>query len=222
MKRYTFLTLIMLTLCPTIIWAKRPFYKNHAFGMTGGATFSSMSFSPVSVQQKMNIGKTFGLSYRYIEERYFGVQIELLYTDRGWSDELKNFPSFNNYSRTLSYIELPILSHIHFGNQRVRGFVNLGPKFGYFLNEKVETNINEPLPGYDTEHQTLPISKKLDYGITGGAGIELKFGKNAFAIEGRYYFGLGDIFPNEKGNTFETSSNQHISVAATYFFYLRR
>ena len=69
MKRYTFLTLIMLTLCPTIIWAKRPFYKNHAFGMTGGATFSSMSFSPVSVQQKMNIGKTFGLSYRYIEER---------------------------------------------------------------------------------------------------------------------------------------------------------
>jgi hypothetical protein len=55
--------------------------------------------------------------------------------------------------------------------------------------------------------------------LTGGAGIELKTGIGIFNLEGRYYFGLGDIFNNRRGDNayFSRSAHRVISAKLTYY-----
>lgn len=215
---------ITLCLAPlfSAVYAQKPFPKEHSIGFTGGIDMSKMSFSPV-VPQDFKIGTTMGITWRYIEEKYFGIQAELLYTQRGWKDKLEDYPGLY-YDRTLNYVELPVLSHIFFGNNRIRGFVNLGPKVAYYLGGKTNTNISNQISAdmYEITHFNEDVSHRFDYGIIGGAGVELRFGKHSFLVEGRYYFGLGDIFPNEKKDVFESSNNQSIFVTATYLFHLTK
>lgn len=221
MRKQTVIILFCLSLFAVNGFAQKPFPKEHSFGITGGVDLSKMSFRPATILQDYKMGPSFGVTYRYIGEKYFGIQAELLYTQRGWKDKLEDYPDLF-FERTMNYVELPILSHIFFGNDRFRGFVNLGPKFSYFLGDSKNTNIDQPIDGLETAHHTLAIANKFDYGITGGAGIELRFGRNSILLEGRYYFGLGDIFPNEKKDVFEASSNQNISISATYLFHFKR
>ena len=215
------LLLALLLLVPGALKAQTRFPTEHSVGVTGGVILSSMTFRPTSIVQDMRLGPSFGVAYRYIEEKYFGIQAELRLTQRGWKDRLEDYPELH-FERALTYVELPVMSHIFFGNNRVRGFVNLGPQLGYFISDKKTTNITPPVEGLTTDHQTLPISRTFDYGIVGGGGLELRFGVNSFIIEGRYYFGLGDIFPNEKKDVFEASSNQHIAISAAWLFHLSK
>ena len=210
------ITVLALCLVATIsLFAQKPYPKEHSFGITGGVDLSKMNFTP-SIPQDMKMGYTMGVTWRYVEEKFFGVQAELHLTQRGWKDKLENYPELY-YDRTLNYIEIPVLSHIFFGNNRVKGFVNLGPKIAYYIGGKTHTNITNQLDdtSYRTDHYYEEIKHKFDYGITAGGGIELRFGRQSFLVEGRYYFGLGDIFPNEKKDVFEASSNQSIFITAT-------
>ncbi|MDO5569961.1 MAG: porin family protein [Bacteroidales bacterium] len=214
---------LLLMMSANSIFSQTTSYKERTFGLRGGMTMSKMTFKPTTIAQEMKNGLAFGVAYRYIEEKHFGIQVEFNYTQRGWKETLEDYPELY-FDRTLNYIEVPFLSHIYFGNNKFRGFINLGPQIGYFISGSKNTNITEAdisSGAYETAQQNLDVSKKLDYGILGGGGIELRFGKHSFLVEGRYYFGLGDIFPNDKKDEFETSSNQTISVAATYFFRLK-
>ena len=60
------------------------------------------------------------------------------------------------------------------------------------------------------------IDNKFDYGIAGGAGIELKTKAGNFFVEGRYYYGLADIFNNSKLDDFGRSANQTITARIGY------
>ncbi len=221
MKKNIIFLFSLFLLSSSAAFAQKRFETKHAIGLTGGATWSYMSFGPTKIKQKMHLGPTMGLAYRYLESKYFGIQVELLYTQRGWKDELKNYPQYH-YSRNLNYLEIPFLSHIYFGNDKVSGFLNLGPKIGLYLNEKISTNIDQPLPDYETAHHTLKVANKIDYGITAGLGMEVKMKRHSLVLEGRFYFGLNDLFPNEKKDVFETSSNQNISAAVTYLFSIKK
>ena len=67
-----------------------------------------------------------------------------------------------------------------------------------------------------------PIKNKLDYGIAGGIGIEFYLSpRNSVTLEGRYYFGLGNIFPSAKADTFSASRNTSIEVTVGYNFRLK-
>ena len=196
--------------------AQKGFKPELSFGATGGMTLSKMNFSPTIVQKYLP-GPTIGVAFRYISEKYFGIQAEIRYTSRGWKDYWEDYPEYN-FERRLNYLEVPILTHIYFGNNRIRGFVNLGPQLSFFLNDSSTGNMTD-VSELQTEHHTLAVDNKFDYGITGGGGLELRFrGKHSFLLEGRYYFGLGDIFPNQKKDTFEASASRSISISLTYLF----
>lgn len=44
----------------------------------------------------------------------------------------------------------------------------------------------------------MPLKHKFDYGITAGAGIELNTRVGHFMLDGRYYYGLSDLYGNSK------------------------
>ena len=212
------ISLILIFCAASASAQQKKFPTEHSFGISVGATLSRTTFIPTVIQE-YRVGTTFGVSYRYIQEKYFGIQAELRYSAKGWNNRLEDYPDLN-YSKALHYVEMPILTHIFFGNKSFRWIFNAGPQVGYLLSDTTDSNVTGAVENEETRHHSERIKYKFDYGIVGGTGMEIRFGKNSILLEGRYYFGLGDLFPNEKKDIFETSSNQSISINLSYMFRL--
>lgn len=196
-------------------------------GAHGGMTLSNISFSP-SVKQSFVEGFTGGISFRYAEERHVGILAEINIVQRGWKENFEEHPL--EYQRQLTYVSLPIMTHIFFGSRVVKCVINLGPELSYMIGESISSNFDYRNPhsvaGFPinrmTEQMWTSVKNKFDYGITAGIGGEFRIGRrHAAFIEARYYFGLGNIYPASKKDTFSASRNSSIVVTAGYFFRLK-
>ena len=199
---------------------------NLAIGVNGGINLSSVSFSP-KVKKKDLIGPVYGITFRYISERWFGmlcgVQGEINLSQRGWDEFYEDYPQLQ-YTRNLRYVELPIMAHIGFGKENgfLKFFIHAGPQFGYFISDSSSIGGDWENYRYHQEQHDLEIEHKFDYGIISGAGFEFHTGIGSFLVEGRYYLGLGDIFGNTKRDAFSRSANGGIGIKATYLFDLKK
>lgn len=203
---------------------------NFALGINGGINMNKVSFVP-KVNQKNLMGINAGLTARYISEKYFGMicgaQLELNFSQRGWDEYYEYYPDVH-YTRTMNYVEVPLLAHLAFGKERgLRVFLNLGPQVAFLLGDSHETSgdmegmLNENLYA-ETEQHDMAIDNRFDYGITGGLGVELRTKAGNFLVEGRYYFGLADIFASTKKDHFDRSANGSIIIKASYLFDLSK
>ncbi len=218
----TFVIITIASMTAAIAQRDITFDRELSVGVKGGVTIPNMAFSP-SIEQKTWVGYTTGLMFRYTEEKIFGLIVELNFSQRGWDENFENDPY--NYRHTLDYIEIPFLAHIYFGNDVIRGFVNLGPQIGVLYNDNYQTNFDiNNLPTFTTENRinevyNMQIANRFDYGITGGIGIELRLKRHILMLEGRYYFGLGDIYGNRKADVFSGSSaNRGFMINLAYLF----
>ena len=226
MKR---LAVILTTALLAIAATAQTHYKGTiAVGGKAGASFSKVNFNP-SVQQTIEPGVTAGVSFRYIEEKNFGLIAELNMTQRGWKETYDDIDY--KYSRKFTYLELPIMTHIYFGNQRVKGFFNLGPELNVMLGNSIKSNFAyQEAASLDyfiedsrhIEQLTMEINNKLDYGICVGAGMEVGLNsKHSLLLEGRFYYGLTDVFPNHKTDIFAGSNSMSVTVTLGYFYRLK-
>ena len=227
MKRLTTLLLTIILIAINSTAQVGELRDNLAVGFNGGYNLSSVDFSP-TIKQGLQPGYTGGLTLRYTTEKYFSLicaaQLELNFAQRGW-DEMIEDGSHNTYQRTTNYVEIPFFAHIGWGKEErgIQFFVNAGPQIGLFLNYA-------EFYGFTDEHPWDPtyrpngitaqygrkIENTLEYGIAGGAGMELKTTIGNFLIEGRYFFGLSDMFGNSKADPFGRSANTTITIKVTY------
>jgi hypothetical protein len=201
--------------------------SNLAVGFNGGYNLSKVDFSP-TIKQNLHPGLTGGLTLRYTTEKYFSLicaaQLEVNFAQRGW-DEMIDDGSNNTYSRTTNYVEIPFLAHIGWGKEDrgLQFFINAGPQLGLYLSDSEHYGFTEEYP-WDIskrpnniiEQYGREIENTLEYGIAGGAGLELKTGIGNFIIEGRYFFGLSDMFGNSKADPFGRSANTTITAKISY------
>lgn len=211
-----------------------------AIGVNAGYTMSSVGFTP-KVTQSMLGGKTAGLSFRYVCEKYFSticsIYAEVNYAQMGWKERIltsDDKPVVNavtgleeQYSRTLNYIQVPIFAHLAWGREQsgVQFFFQAGPQFGYLLGESTKSNFNfDERNTVDRSNQvcaqdTMSVENKFDYGISAGLGLELSLKKvGHFLLEGRYYYGLGNLYGDTKRDYFSKSNNSSIVMKLTYLF----
>ena len=78
-----------------------------------------------------------------------------------------------------------------------------------------------------THGTTIPLLlsntiNKFDYGITGGAGLELRTKAGNFLVEGRYYYALSDFYKSTKKDYFSRSAHGTIVAKITYLFDLKK
>lgn len=213
-----------------------------AIGVSGGYTLSSVGFTP-EIPQKMLGGMTLGLTVRYTCEKYFksvcSIVAELNMTQMGWKEDIltaDDQPVINTLtgkteelSRRITYIQLPLMARMSWGRERrgVAGFFQAGPQAGYYITDKVtsnfqfeERNISSRVGALqEAPNDTMAIQNKFDYGIVAGAGLEISTKRlGHFLIEGRYYYGLGDIFKNSKSDYFARSNNSSIIIKLTWLY----
>ena len=216
-------------------------YRNEfAVGINGGVSMSKVDFLP-EVPQDQLMGPTLGLTMRYTVEKYFksicAIVAEVNYTQMGWQQriwDVNDQPVINTrtnlpeeYTRKINYIQVPIFARLGWGRERrgLQAYFQAGPQLGFMLNETTEANydlsqaylIKRVSPVYQQE--TMPVENKLDYGIAAGLGVEVSLKPvGHFLVEGRYYYGLGNIYGNSKRDFFAKSPYQNIVVKATYLF----
>lgn len=222
------LAIAVILLCAGSIRAQRLYSPDFALGLRAGATVSEMAWSP-SVRQKFTPGFTVGLTARYTEENYFGLIAELNFTQRGWAENYLPETGLN-YKRTLNYAQIPVMTHIFFGSDTFRGFVNLGPEVGYMVSSSISSNFDYHNPGqvagfpsnYRVSQLDMAIARRFDYGIAGGIGAELRLRrKHSIMIEGRFYYGLANVFPSGRTEVFGASRSMSIECTTAYMFRLK-
>lgn len=228
MKSSRFLACLLVSLM--IVFgavAQKRIAREVHLGAIGGVTLSNYRMTP-NVSQSMAQGITLGLAARYIEESIFGMQIEFLYNQRGFQDYFDPvlYPNLS-FVRKINYFEVPIMAHIYFKmGQKNEIALDLGPKLGFYLSESSTFNLEgeewekaKASVSHAYKHHEEPITKKFDYGIQVNLGYEFKFNKSlSLQLQGRYYFGLGNMFADEKINTFSNSANQQIQITASLWY----
>lgn len=197
-------------------------------GGRAGVSMGRVEFSP-SVPEKFLMGTTGAVTFRFTEEKLFGLVAELGWTQRGWKEDFEESPL--SYSRTLTYINLPVMTQIIFGSRRFKCFVNLGPQVGFMIANSIKANFDVhdlgnvsdwPERKRMTEQLAMEIKNKFDYGIAGGLGFEFYVTpRQSITVEGRYYYGLGNIFPSSKADTFSASRCMTLAVTIGYNFRLK-
>lgn len=179
-------------------------------GITQGMNTSMVLFNPSIKQNLFFPGYTGGVSYRYVTEKHWGLQVELKYSQRGWSE------ADNTYTRRIDYVELPFLTHLYLGNTH-RAIINIGPKIGYLLSDRTQKNTSTTTNAEQHKSVYFPF----DYGATLGLGYNLHTKKSGvYEIEVRGYYALSDIFANTKSDYFHTSNYLNISINLGWYFQL--
>ncbi len=219
--------LFIACICPILgMYGQNKFEPEWNIGVGFGPTFSSVDLLnergtgvPTKSWQQFHGG----IGIRYMSEKNLGILGELNYSQQGWQESFVDQPLFS-HSHRLNYLEMPILTHIYFGN-KIRFICNLGPKLGFLMSEKED--MSKELSDYLSSgnmsesaitHQYYRDAEiKIDYGILAGMGVEVRTGIGNFSLEGRYYFGLGDMYNNKKADYFGRSANRVISARLTYY-----
>ena len=210
---------------------------------------SNVGFTP-EVPQDMHGGLTGGITLRYTSEKYFksicAIVAEINYAQVGWKERIQtpnDEPVINavtglaeSYQRDMTYLQIPVMARMGWGRERrgLQFFAQAGPQVGFFLNEKTKMNFpwESRTPVYEdgsgrtssiVAQDTMSVEHKIDYGIAGGIGLEFSVNRvGHFLLEGRYYYGLGDIFGNSKRDYFGRSNLSNIVIKMTYLFDITR
>lgn len=225
-RYFTLLMLCLLAHC--IVQAQTHYEAQISVGGKVGATLSKVNFNP-SVPQTLLPGFMAGATFRYIEERHFGLIGELNVEQRGWKEQFEGYDY--QYQRSLTYIQLPVLTHVYFGSSRFHCYFNAGPELGFMIASGTKSNFDyehfESIEGFpsanrSTSQFTMKINNRFDYGISAGAGLEwFKDRHHSFTLEGRFYYGLNDVFSNHKTDVFSGSSSMSIMVSMGYYYRLK-
>ena len=239
-----FLFVVLCSLSVSTASAQIGEFRNEfAVGVGGGLVMSTVDFLP-EVPQSQYMGRSVGLTLRYTGEKYFNsicaIVAEVNYAQMGWKEnieDINNEPVYYYddidkqnplyYERRINYVQIPVMARLGWGRERkgFQGFFQIGPQIGVYMSESTDTNI-EPGRGTKTTRssvvvaqENMPVENKFDYGIAGGAGIEFSHPKiGHLLLEGRYYFGLGNIFGNTKQDYFGKSNQGTIVVKMSYLF----
>ena len=181
-----------------------------SIGAGGGYVMSNVGFTP-KVNQKMYGGMMGGLAFRYVCEKYFNticsVQAEVNYAKIGWKEDI------------LDLNEAPVINPQ----------TGAAEQTGIWLSESTEASYDLSAPNLQDRanrtvaQETMPVENKFDYGIAAGLGMEYSHPKAGhLQLEGRYYYGLGNIYGDSKKDYFGKSNFGNIVVKLTYLFDLTK
>ena len=179
----------------------------HTFGVSGGLGAATARFYPQQEMKMLMGGTNFGLSWRYYSlPRFVGaVGVDLEYMQRGfsygYSYSLSTSPSgeelrdYSFYTRRLNSIMLPIIwqPHVYLAKNHVRLYLEAALTFSYNFGgdyEYSDTGVTGPY------NWRLERDNRWNYGLAGGGGFALLFGRYELGVRARYYFGYADLMRN--------------------------
>ncbi len=207
-----------------MVWSF-PGFSQLGVGVRGGFGGSSTSQEVVNgMTRTFGTSPIYGLSILYDLDLHFAACLEFNYST--FSEKFKYGASFNKFDSSaittgikISYLQIPILGRVTFGEKKFKTFLTFGPYVGIGTNG---TWNNKPrISGSGTvRFEDLDLKakfqvgdfNKLDLGGQVGFGGQYKVGKNGnIFFEARLQLGfvnLYNTFPKELNDAFSISEYQ--------------
>lgn len=147
-------------------------------------------------------GVTIGVPVRYEFVDWFALQAEISYMQKNYSFSRANSYELYNGEVRNDYMELPLFARFSFGGEKLRGFLNTGAYFGYWMSSHLQMGLDQTFD-YDNSHLIYSDGKvpfdsrrdnRFDGGLVGGIGLQYQLTPRVQLVaEGRYYLGLTDL-----------------------------
>lgn len=206
-------------------------YAQHYIGARGGVGAGFGAFNPRKDNQIIWGLPSGGVAWKYYSpEKYIGgIGAELEFFQRGYqyledSRATGAATDTTYYRRTINSVMLPVLwqSYINMIGNHFRVFLNLGVHLSYNISSHeymYDHDMNVTYSGA-YELQTLR-DNRWGYGLTGGVGFNVMFGKFEAVAEGRFLYGYSDVMRNSSVYpTNPRSSPVHSINISVGLFYL--
>lgn len=186
-------------------------------GVLGGVNVSTLSgqFGDFA-QTQSTIGAAGGAFVDYSFSRILALRGEAYFSGKGgkWNggegtDDQGNPTGPFEDRVKLRYVDVPVLARVTLPtSETLEPYVVVGPLVGFALGGRFESEI----PGLPSEDVTG--LKSVDFGLVGGAGLQLVRGMSRFGIEAKYSRSLSDIY-DIAGNLESLNSAFTIAVTAS-------
>ena len=198
------LKILLLTLAACFTLAAQ---AQHTFGVSGGAGAFTSRIYP-EYQTKMILGApNFGISWRYYSlPRFVGaVGLDLEYMQRGYSFGYAYSNSIDEngmekreyyfYTRRLNTAMLPIVwqPHFYLAKNHIRIYLEAAFTLSYNFGGSYTYEKTGETGAYPW---STVRDNRFNYGLAGGGGFALLFGRCELGVRARYYFGYADILRN--------------------------
>lgn len=141
-------------------------------GLKLGYNFSSLTGDLEDAETREGIAAGIALEFNLL---VFALELDLLYSPQG-----ALFPDGGKIQ--LDYLSIPILMKKRLFPVGIRPYVLAGPEFCLLLSEKTDD------AAYEGEIRNQDLCAVI------GAGIELALAGKAVYVEGRYSYGLSNIY----------------------------
>lgn len=179
------------------------------FGLEGGAGIRSLRLDPEDTTEsvKSGIGFMGGIAGQYNISPLVSLRLGAAYERKGADLEFTSGSTTVKGKINVDYLSLPLTLKVKFGTgKKVNFFGNVGPYVGILLASKTKV---DAFGGFaETESDDDSTTKKIDFGVAGGLGVDILVGSNmSFTIEARDNFGLTDINDSKEANATEIKTN---------------
>lgn len=188
----------------------------HYIGAKGGYGMAMGRFYPLNAESPMAWNKyNGGIAWKYYSDQQVvgGVSVELEYLMRGFRIEEGIVSESTDYTiktRTVNSIVMPLIwqPHVYLAKRHIRLFINAGFTIIYNtgigetytrFTHSASGNVNTVTTPYKMQSAR---DNRWNYGICGGPGVGVLFGRWEVFVEGRYYFGMSDIIRNKTSYIF--------------------
>lgn len=129
----------------------------------------------------------------------FSLLAEVAYQQRGYERELSSWFSGGDYNERLAldYIDVDLLCKFRVGRAHVRPHFMVGPVLGRMVGARTLLSNEEGSFANASGFVLAPDEigmQRWNVGICGGAGLNFSVGRSSLIFEGRYQYGLTNIW----------------------------
>lgn len=180
-----------------------------SIGLRGGLNLANIyttnGLDNLTSDFKYISGPTIAGVLEYSVNDNFALQTELAYTRKGFQTNVGTDINLFNVplpvgvtaESRFSYLELPVLAKVKFGNEIVKGYVMAGPSVGYATNGRLITRANALLEFKisDTDLNLDAINyERFEVGATVGAGVAFNTPVGQLFADARYNRGFTELY----------------------------
>ena len=177
-------------------------FGQHTLALVGGGGMTNCRLYP-SQERRVTWGVVSGgVSWRYYSAPRFvgGIGADLEFIQRGFSYSpdayrYEDKSQYHYYSRLYNTVSLPIVwqPHVFMFNNHLRIYLEAMLNLEYNISATYKNELTESEGRYNLLNYR---DNRFGYGLAGGGGIDLLFGRIEVGVRVRYYFGLSDIMRN--------------------------
>ena len=209
-------------------------------GLEGGGTKNYLNTNVsnlVSTEYNPSYGFTIGIPVLYKINDWLAFQADPSYVQKNYQFARTDFFQGIYQNNTNTYLQLPLMAHLSFGGQKLKGFLNLGGYGGYWISSHLKGTMPNILdqPAYtNTVSNAQPNSvfdeytpynynekyqfnntkdDRIELGLLAGAGLSYEMNDQyLFFGEARYSQSMSDQQKNYQINLVPRY-NQTVSVS---------